>query len=131
MLIRYIIYGLVGMNMEVIWTGISQINNGSKNFVGHTSLWMFFIYGLAVLILEPIHTLIAGHNIFVRGCVWVTVIFAIEFVSGGVLRLFGIEAWRYSGDMAVLGLIRLDYAPAWFAVGLIFEKLHNALIAIT
>ncbi len=128
MLIRYIIYGLLGMNMEIFWTGISQLNTGSKNLVGHTSIWMFFIYGLAVLIMEPIHNLIAAQNWFLRGCVWTTVIFVIEFTTGLILRLLNIEAWRYDGAFSILGLIRLDYAPVWFAVGLIFERLHNLLV---
>ena len=128
MLIRYIIYGLLGMNMEIFWTGISQLNTGSINLVGHTSIWMFFIYGLAVLIMEPIHNLIADQNWFLRGCVWTTVIFVIEFTTGLILRLLNIEAWRYDGAFSILGLIRLDYAPVWFAVGLIFERLHNLLV---
>ncbi len=129
MLIRFIIYGLLGMNMEIIWTGLGSISNRSADFVGHTSLWMFFIYGLAVVFLEPVHDLISGQNWFLRGCVWTTMIFMIEFFSGGILRLAGIEAWRYTGEFSVLGLIRLDYAPVWFAVGLLFERVHNMLTA--
>jgi len=37
--------------------------------------------------------------------------------------------WDYSGKTpySVLGLIRLDYAPAWFVLGLLFERLHDWL----
>ena len=129
MLIRYIIYGLLGMNMEIFWTGLAPSGEKTLNFIGHTSIWMFFIYGLAVVVLEPVHRLIGNENWFLRGCVWASVIFALEFMSGGLLRLFGIEAWRYTGGLSVMGLIRLDYAPVWFAVGLIFERVHDLLIA--
>lgn len=129
MLIRYIIYGLLGMNMEIFWTGLAPGGEKTLNFIGHTSIWMFFIYGLAAFVLEPVHRLIGSENWFLRGCVWASVIFALEFISGGLLRLFGIEAWRYTGGLSVMGLIRLDYAPVWFAVGLIFERVHDLLVA--
>lgn len=128
MIIRYVIYGLLGMNMEIFWTGISGAAHGSKNLIGHTSVWMFFIYGLAVLVLEPVHNLISDQNWFLRGCVYTIVIFAIEFTTGYILRLFGIEPWHYTNQLSILGLIRLDYAPAWFAVGLIFEQFHKLLL---
>ena len=128
MLIRYIIYGLIGLNMEIVWTGISTVSIHNRNLIGHTSIWMFFIYGAAVFIMEPIHNLIADQNWFVRGCVWTTVIFLIEFVSGMTLRAFHIEAWRYDGVCSVMGVIRLDYAPLWFIVGLCFEYVHKLLI---
>ena len=96
--------------------------------MGHTSIWMFFIYGLAVFLLEPIHNLIADYNWYIRGCVWATLIFAIEFATGMLLRAVGIEAWYYTGPLAILGVIRLDYAPLWFGVGLIFEQIHTLLL---
>ncbi len=129
MIIRCIIYGLLGMNMEVFWTGLAPAGEKTVNFIGHTSVWMFFIYGLAAVVLEPVRYLISNQNWFLRGCVWATLIFAIEFLSGGLLRLFGIEAWRYTGEFSVLGLIRLDYAPVWFAVGLLFERVCDLLAA--
>ena len=128
MLIRYIIYGLLGMNMEIFWTSLSGIKSGSHNLIGHTSIWMFFIYGSAVFVFEPVYRAIRDCNLFVRGCVWAVLIFVIEFVSGMALRLIGIEAWYYSGAYAVMGVIRLDYLPLWFAVGLIFERIYSALI---
>ena len=129
MLIRYIIYGLLGWNIEIIWTGFTSLANGSKNLMGHTSIWMFFIYGAAVFLFEPVHTWIANLHWFWRGCIWMLLIFFIELVSGLLLKLFGIQAWAYTGPTAVLGVIRLDYAPLWFAVGLIFEKIHHILLS--
>ena len=115
--------------MEIFGTGFAPTNENAANFIGHTSIWMFFIYGLAVFVLEPVHAIISGQNWFVRGCVWACLIFALEFITGGILRIIGIEPWRYTGELSVLGLIRLDYAPVWFAVGLLFERVHNVLTA--
>lgn len=49
-------------------------------------------------------------------------IFAVEYVTGTILMHFHICPWDYS-DAAynISGVIRLDYAPFWFAVGLIYE----------
>ena len=129
MLIRYMIYGLLGWNIEIIWTGLTSLATGSKNLMGHTSLWMFFIYGLAVFVLEPVHEFIAEFHWFWRGCICTLLIFAIEFITGTFLKFAGIQAWNYTGPAAIFGVIRLDYAPLWFAVGLIFERIHDLLLS--
>lgn len=128
MITRYIIYGFLGWNMEIIWTGLGTLSSGSKDLMGHTSVWMFFIYGTAVF-LEPIHKAIGNLNWFLRGCIWTCVIFIIEFVCGMILASVGIYAWQYNCAASIMGVIRLDYAPLWFAVGLIFERVHDALLA--
>lgn len=128
MITRYIIYGFLGWNMEIIWTGLSSVFVGNRDLMGHTSVWMFFIYGSAVF-LEPIHYHIKKFNWFVRGAIWTALIFAIEFTSGIILKSFGINAWEYTGSASILGVIRLDYAPLWFAVGLIYERIHSTLLA--
>lgn len=128
MLKRFIIYGLLGWNMEVIWTGLTSFSAENINLIGHTSVWMFFVYGSAVFIFEPVYRIIADCNTFVRGCAWMALIFVIEFISGMILRSIGIEAWYYDCRFSVCGVIRLDYAPVWFAVGLIFEKVNQILL---
>lgn len=128
MLTRFVIYGLLGLNIEILWTGLTSAIGGNLNLIGHTSVWMFFIYGSAVFLLEPVHNKIPHINPILRGLIWTVLIFVIELVSGLLLRLFGIEAWHYTSPLSILGVIRLDYAPAWFIVGLIFEKIHSALM---
>ncbi len=60
--------------------------------------------------------------------VWVLVIWALELTTGGLLRLLvGTTPWIYRDGWQVYGLIRLDMAPLWFAVGLLFEKIHDRL----
>ena len=39
----------------------------------------------------------------------------------------GLQSVRFS----IRGLIRLDYAPAWFVLGLFFERLHRILVILT
>jgi uncharacterized membrane protein len=132
MWIRFLIYGLLGWGVEVLWTGLGSVLRRDPRLTGHTYLWMFLIYGSAALLLEPVHRLIAGYPWPVRGLVWVVVIFVLEFASGWMLRqATGTCPWDYSGTrFAVAGLIRLDYAPAWFVLGLLFEQVHLRLMRI-
>lgn len=122
MIIRFVIYGLLGWNAEIIWTGLNAALGGDVNLVGHTSVWMFFIYGSAVFLFEPVYDLIKEYSLPLRLCVWIVLIFTVEFVSGILLRIFGIEAWLYSGRLSFGGLIRFDYLPLWAAVGFVFER---------
>jgi len=108
--------------MEVFWTGMGSLLNKDFKLRSNTSIWMFFIYGMAVF-LEPIILLIAPLPIVLRGLVYMLSIFTVEYITGSVLRQADLCPWDYTGcRFAVQGLIRLDYAPAWFVAGLIFER---------
>ncbi|HHU32808.1 MAG: putative ABC transporter permease [Zhaonellaceae bacterium] len=126
---RFFLYGLIGWCIEITWTGFSSMLRGDWSLAGKTYLWMLPIYGLGVL-LEPIHDYIRSWSWVLRGFVWLSLIWFIEFLTGGTLAVtVGTCPWDYSGKTpySVLGLIRLDYAPAWFVLGLLFERLHDWL----
>ena len=128
MLKRFIIYGLIGWSMEIIWTGSGSFFL-SKDITLHayTNLWMFFIYGSAVF-LEPVHDVISGWRWPLRGVIWVVIIWGMEYTSGILMTyLLGINPWTYTGPFAIDGIVRVDYAPAWFIAGLIFERIHHSL----
>ena len=127
MIKRFIIYGLMGWSMEIVWTGLHSLVEGDPRLGGYTNLWMFFIYGLGVL-LEPIHDIISEWRWPLRGLIWVVIIWGIEYTSGLILvNTLGVYPWRYRGMFAIDGLVRLDYAPAWFLAGIIFERVHKVL----
>lgn len=127
MLTRFVIYGLLGWNMEVFWTGLMSGLSGNPRLAAHTYLWMFPIYGLAVL-LEPLHEKIRCLRWYLRGMIWMLIIWAVEFTTGGLLRmLVGTSPWIYREGWQIYGLIRLDMAPLWFAAGLLFERIHDRL----
>ena len=128
-LIRFVIYGSFGLLMETVWTGLCSAFSGDKNLKSTTYLWMFPIYGMGV-ILEPLHDLIRGFLWFYRGFIWAAVIFLIEYAAGYILKLvIGKCPWDYDNDGEIIasvnGIIRVDYLPVWFFVGLIFERLHD------
>lgn len=55
------------------------------------------------------------------------VFFGLEYATGWLIReTVGVSPWNYdNARWSIQGLIRLDYAPVWFCLGLIFEKVHN------
>lgn len=107
--------------MEIMWTGLWSVINGDFRMTSTTSIIMFPIYGMAVF-LKPLYGIIRELPTFIRGGIYVLCIFAAEYFCGLILTKAGICPWNYSSArFNVNGLIRLDYAPAWFAAGLIFE----------
>ena len=125
---RFIVYGLLGWSLEIIWTGLGSLLTGDVRLTAWTYLWMFPIYGLGIA-LEPLHDRIAGLPWAARGLIWMMVFFAIEYATGWSIRvLVGVSPWNYAGaKWNIDGLIRLDYAPVWFIIGLAFERVHDFL----
>jgi uncharacterized membrane protein len=127
-MVHFIIYGLLGWCAEIIWTGLGSFVNGDVRLTAKTYLWMFPIYGLAIFF-EPLVDVIQDWSLWSRGAFWMLICFAVEYSTGWIIRrITGTVPWDYSrAKFNVHGLIRLDYAPVWFSVGLIFEKVHNLL----
>lgn len=126
---RFVLYGFLGWILEVFWTGLSSLLQGRWEGTAVTYLWMFPIYGAAAF-LEPLHHWLAPVPWWVRGLVWSGIIFMGEYTGGWLLRLgLGFCPWDYSAKTPynIDGLIRLDYFPVWFLVGLLWEKFHAAL----
>lgn len=115
--------------MEVLWTGVGSLTGGDLRLIGYSNIWMFFIYGCAVF-LEFIHDIIGRWHWLLRGCLWMVIIWGMEYTSGVILyAVLQVHPWLYTGPYAVDGLVTLDFAPAWFAAGLVFERIHRTLDA--
>lgn len=121
---NFIKCGLCGWGFECIWTGLdSVVKKKEKKCFCRTSLWMFPIYGMAFLI-QPMHHLMKNKNMFFRGTFYTACIFCAEYGAGKVLKRNHCCPWDYSDSKCnINGLIRLDYAPLWFLVSLIYERL--------
>jgi len=133
MIKRFVVYGLIGWIIEIMFTGIISMLSGSLSLTGHTYLWMFPIYGMTVF-LEPIHDRIRPVPWLSRGIIWVSLIFFIEYLSGWLIKTsIGFCPWDYSGSSpySVDGFIRLDFFPYWLATGLGFEKAHDFLDSVS
>lgn len=115
--------GLTGWCLEILFTSMDALRRRDMTLKGHTSLWMFPIYGMAAF-LKPLCRRIKNFPALLRGIFYSCFIFLGEYVSGSILKKYQMCPWDYSGSRAnINGVIRLDYAPFWMAAGLIFEKL--------
>jgi uncharacterized membrane protein len=120
---KFLLCGLIGWCMEILWTGLESFRRRELALVGRSSIWMFPIYGMASF-LSPISKWIKNKNAIFRGGIYAVCIFAGEFFTGTLLKKYDLCPWDYSrSKLHFKGLIRLDYAPLWFFVGLFFEKL--------
>ena len=126
MMTRFFIYGFIGCSMEVFWTGIASLFRGDTALMAHSSIWMIMIYGMAIF-LEPIQGMLKNTNWFIRGIVYMLLIFLAEYVTGYILDIFGIRVWHYTDSMNLHGYITLTFAPLWFVAGLFFERVRNWL----
>jgi len=128
MITRFIIYGALGCLIEVLWTGLGAIKSKNFKLSSNTSLWMFFIYGLTVF-LEPLFVMLEPMNFLLRGLIYAVIIFAVEFITGSILKRANVCPWDYSHTrFHVKGVIRADYLPAWVILGLFFEQIYWVLV---
>ncbi len=121
--------GLTGWAAEVCYSSLAaRARTHDKRMMGQTSLYMFPIYGMAAAIGPLKKKLCAKSRTFersrlLRGSFYTCLIFFTEYCSGWLLRRTGRCPWDYSGSrFNIDGLIRLDFAPFWFALGLLFER---------
>lgn len=123
-ILDFLLCGLCGWCMECLWTGLhSIITRKDRKLLCRTSIWMFPIYGMAAF-LSPICNKLKNKNAFIRGGVYTFCIFITEYTAGLILKKYKACPWDYSkAKLNYKGVIRLDYAPAWFFVGLFYEKL--------
>lgn len=125
MIKKFIECGTVGWCLEIIFTAASGMKTNDRRLRGNTSLWMFPIYGMAVLI-KPVSMLLKGKPLLFRGSVYTFCIFITEFITGEFLKKNNVCPWNYENSpYNIDGVIRLDYAPYWFGTGLLYEYLLN------
>jgi len=107
--------------MEVFWTGLGSLLRRDFTAKSTTSIWMFFVYGAAAFF-TPMIDLIYPMPMLARGAIYAVCIFVVEYIVGTALKHANMCPWDYSGaKTSIQGVIRLDYAPVWFTVGLLFE----------
>lgn len=119
----YIKCGFIGWGLECFFTGLGAVAaHKDKKLRCTSSVWMFPIYGLAAAI-KPISKKLRRFNVLIRGGVYTALIFITEYCTGSILRKFKACPWDYSKTKYnYKGVVRLDYAPLWFLVGLLYEK---------
>lgn len=115
--------GLTGWCMEILFTALGSLRSRDLTLKGITSVWMFPIYGCAAVI-APVSRLLRNKSAWFRGLTYMSIIFSAEYLTGSLLSRHRLCPWNYSRSRwNVNRVIRLDYAPCWFAAGLLFERL--------
>ena len=120
--------GILGWCIEIIWTAFHGIKSKNNKFIGYTSIIMFPIYGLASVI-KPISLKLKKMKMptIIRGIVYSIGIFMVELITRSILKKTNNCTWEYSDKKYnINGVIRIDYAPLWCIVGVIFEKMLNS-----
>jgi len=127
-LARFILFGLLGMLLEVFFTATFELIDGNMNMHGRTSPWMLPIYGLLGIVLVPVARPLINRGVPlpVRAFIYMLGIFLVEYVTGIIYTAFGLVIWDYSDlPLNVHGQITLLYAPFWFVLGLVVETLYR------
>ena len=119
----FFLCGIIGWCMEIIFTSCGSLINGNFTLKGHTSLWMFPIYGMAAFI-YPLYQRITYFPIWLRASLYAILIFLVEFATGSLLKAYQLCPWNYQqATWNLAGVIRLDYFFFWCLAGVIFEKI--------
>ena len=82
---NFMICGLTGWCMEIIFTSLDSIRNNNFKLTGHTSIWMFPIYGMAAII-PPVYKHIRKLPALLRGSIYSAGIFVCEYLTGTFLK---------------------------------------------
>lgn len=121
----FLLCGFIGWCVEIIFTSFHSFCRNNKTLIGHTSIWMFPIYGCAIF-LKPISKILKHQPAFLRGSIYAMCIYFTEFVSGILLMKQNACPWNYHRcRWQIRNVIRLDFAPYWFCIGLFFETILN------
>ncbi len=128
MLKRFLYYGMFGLFLEILWTGLNSMLSGDFTMTGHSSVIMFFIYGMIVF-LEPVFNIYSCQHFLVRVMTYSVFIFMVEYFSGIILTRIGVCPWLYLSRYSINGVIRLDYIVLWIIAGYVYERLYFYFIA--
>lgn len=112
--------------MEILFTAADSLRRRDMTLKGNTSIWMFPIYGCAAAF-TPISRLLRKKPAWFRGLTYMSLIFSAEYLTGTLLTRKRACPWDYSRSRwNISRIIRLDYAPYWFVMGLLFERFLSA-----
>lgn len=135
MLARFLLYGCAGWVLEVCFTGLSSaVVSRDRHGTAKTFLWMHPIYGATAMALEFLHNRLKDRLPRpARAVAYTGVIFGAEYATGWLLRrALGRCPWDYQDrGWNLHGLVRLDYAPAWYGTALLFEPVREAMLRLT
>lgn len=140
LLFKFICYGIFGMFMETVVSSVDKMieykwNRYTTKFTrnrtleGKTSLFMFPVYGLFILVLfDPVFYLIGNWNIFIRYIIYGICFCAAEAGIGLLFKKYlNMCPWNYSYNKWSIcqGTTAINYIPFWGIAGLVFEQVSK------
>lgn len=137
---KLLLYGCMGMVIEVFFTSIASLIQKNWKATGCTYLWMVPIYGLTSLGLEWASDSIHW-PFYLKAFVYLPVFFIAEALGGWGIqaltallqRLFGGSGggtipWDYGkSHWTPMGLVNFKYTPFWLALAMGFDPLSAIL----
>ncbi len=125
----FMLWGCLGLLVEVLFTGIKSILRKDRLATCHTYLYMLPIYACAGLSFQLLYKYVPW-KWYIHVPLWAVLILAWEYLSGLLLRKWiGVCPWHYTpGKWTLHGLTRLDYYWWWLLLaGAQFYALSHLL----
>ncbi len=121
---KTIIYGCLGLLVEVFFTGIGSLIRKHWDATAKTYLWMVGVYGLTALLLEVVSEAISW-PFYLKAFIYVPIIFGAEGLSAWIIkRIIGRVPWDYGvSHWTPAGFVNFKYAPYWFLLALAFDPI--------
>ena len=125
-------FACFGITVEVFFTAFTALFTQTPlcgkplgAMAGSSYVWMAFIYGLIPVLGLLLHDKAKQLVWWFRLPLYVIIIYVIEFTSGYLLQVItGDCPWHYTTGWNVMGLIRLDYFPAWLFFAWLTEQIY-------
>lgn len=122
----------LGITTEVFFTAFVALftqtplcNKPLAAMAGMTYVWMAFIYAIIPILGVLFYDKVKNIPFWLRLPMYVCIIYLVEFTSGYILKLItGSCPWEYKTGWQIMGLIRLDYFPAWLFFAWMIERLY-------
>lgn len=132
LLFEMALFSVVGLGLETIFTAaLDWKRDPKRHLMGYSSIWYIPLYAVTPVFFQAFGPSLFGLPWPARGLIYLAVIWAMEYLGMLALRkLLGTspsEESYYKAKWNVHGLIRLDFAPSWFAAGLAFEYFYRWL----
>lgn len=127
-----VVFASLGVTTEVVFTAFMNLINQTPlcgkpliALAGDSYVWMILVYALIPIIGHYGYDKIKKYNIILRLIIYVILIYIVEFTSGFILqKTLGSCPWHYDSGWQIMGLIRLDFFPAWAFFCWMVERLY-------
>ncbi|KAK6061069.1 hypothetical protein COOONC_01268 [Cooperia oncophora] len=123
---RLFLYGLFGFAAEVCFTATWEaVEHGNRKLIGVTSMYIFFVYGLSILLLEKLYLFLKDIiPLPLRAAIYVLVCYCWEFSTGLFLKRWDACPWDYESyfHYHFMGLITFEYIPVWYVASIVCER---------